>query len=59
LSQSSDSTSRAGHSAGRLMPDAARERIASPPAGTALAPQFGNASRTASERWARWFAPIC
>ena len=39
LSQSSDSTSRAGRSAGRLMPDAARERIAKPPAGTALAPQ--------------------
>ena len=35
LSQSSDSTSRAGHSAGRLMPDAARERVAKPPAGTA------------------------
>jgi hypothetical protein len=37
LSQSSDSTSRAGRSAGRLMPDAARERVANPPAGTALA----------------------
>ena len=35
LSQSSDSTSRAGHSAGRLMPDVARERVAKPPAGTA------------------------
>ena len=35
LSQSSDSTSRAGRSAGRLMPDAARERVAKPPAGTA------------------------
>ena len=32
------STSRAGHSAGRLMPEAARERLAKPPAGTALAP---------------------
>jgi len=32
------STSHAGHSAGRLMPDAARERVVSPPAGTALAP---------------------
>ncbi len=36
------------------MPKAARERVASPPAGTALAPQFGNASRTASEQWARF-----
>ena len=32
------STSHAGHSAGRLMPDAARDRVVSPPAGTALAP---------------------
>jgi hypothetical protein len=35
-------------------PGSARERVASPPAGTALAPQFGNASRTASEQWARF-----
>jgi hypothetical protein len=35
LSQSSDSTSRAGRSAGKLMPDVARERVAKPPAGTA------------------------
>src|SRR5208283_4405983 len=35
------STSRAGHSTGRLMPKAARERIASPPAGTAHAPCSG------------------
>ena len=34
-------TSRAGHSAGRLMPGAARERFARPPAGTALAPLSG------------------
>jgi hypothetical protein len=32
------STSHAGHSAGGLMPDAARDRVVSPPAGTALAP---------------------
>ena len=54
LSQSSDSTSRAGRSAGRVMPDAARERVAKPPAGTALAPRSGNACRAASERWARF-----
>jgi hypothetical protein len=35
------STSHAGHNAGRLMPDAARERVVSPPAGTALAPLSG------------------
>jgi hypothetical protein len=34
-------TSRAGHSAGRSMPRAARERSANPPAGTALAPRSG------------------
>jgi len=45
LSQSSESTSRAGHSAGRLMPGTARERIVTPPAGTALAPPPGNTSR--------------
>ena len=38
------STSRPGHSAGRLMPDAARERLATPPAGTALAPMARRAS---------------
>jgi hypothetical protein len=32
------STSHTGHSAGTMMPDAARERVVSPPAGTALAP---------------------
>ena len=32
------STSHAGRSAGGLMPDAARDRVVSPPAGTALAP---------------------
>jgi hypothetical protein len=37
LSQSSDSTSRSGRSAGELMPKTARVRVASPPAGTALA----------------------
>jgi hypothetical protein len=37
LSQSSDCTSRPGPSAEGLMPKAARERVASPPAGTALA----------------------
>src|SRR5690349_4467227 len=30
-------TSRSGHNAGEMMPDAARERVASPPAGFALA----------------------
>ena len=38
-------------------PGSAREQVASPPAGTALAPRFGNASRTASE-WTR-FDAIC
>ncbi|MFZ0149518.1 MAG: hypothetical protein WAM72_14500, partial [Xanthobacteraceae bacterium] len=37
LSQSSDCTSRPGPSAEGLMPKAARERVASPRAGTALA----------------------
>ena len=37
LSQSSECTSRPGPSAEGLMPKAARERVASPPAGTALA----------------------
>ena len=37
LSQSSNSTSRSGRRAGELMPKAARVRIASSPAGTALA----------------------
>jgi hypothetical protein len=40
------------------MPNAARERVASPPAGTALAPQSGTASRTASDSRAR-FGAIC
>src|SRR6266576_600891 len=54
LSQSSDSTSRAGHSAGRLMPKAARERVASPPAGTAyFAPAPEPAGPSASELEAR------
>jgi hypothetical protein len=44
------SRSRPGPSAEGLMPNAARERVASSPAGTALAPQSGNASRTASEK---------
>jgi hypothetical protein len=35
--------------AGRLMPKAARERVASPRAGTALAPQSGNACQPASD----------
>jgi hypothetical protein len=39
------------------MPNAARERVAKPRAGAALAPQSGNASRTASD-WAR-FNRIC
>jgi hypothetical protein len=46
------STSRAGHSAGRMMPDAARERVTNPPAGTALAPFQGVSSRRTSLRWA-------
>ena len=48
------STSRTGHDAGRLMPDAARERVTSPPAGTALAPSQGVSSRRTSLRKARW-----
>ena len=48
------STSRAGHDAGRLMPDAARERVTNPPAGTALAPSQGVSSRRTSLRKARW-----
>ena len=47
------STSRAGHDAGRLMPDAARERVTNPPAGTALAPSQGVSSRRTSLRKAR------
>ena len=42
------STSQAGRSAGRLMPEAARERFAIPPAGTALAPMSRNASGSPS-----------
>jgi hypothetical protein len=38
LSQSSEAPRAPVRSAGRLMPEAARERIAIPPAGTALAP---------------------
>ena len=48
------STSRAGHDTGRLMPDAARERVTNPPAGTALAPSQGVSSRRTSLRKARW-----
>ena len=48
------STSRAGRCAGRMMPDAARERVTSPPAGTALAPSQGVSSRRTSLRKARW-----
>ena len=48
------STSRAGHNAGRLMPDAARERVTNPPAGTALAPSQGVSPRRTSLRKARW-----
>ena len=40
--------------AGRLMPDAARERVTNPPAGTALAPSQGVSSRRTSLRKARW-----
>ena len=47
------STSRTGHDAGRLMPDAARERVTNPPAGTALAPSQGVSSRRTSLRKAR------
>ncbi len=48
------STSHAGRCAGRMMPDAARERVTSPPAGTALAPSQGVSSRRTSLRKARW-----
>ena len=48
------STSHAGHCAGRMMPDAARERVTNPPAGTALAPSQGVSSRRTSLRKARW-----
>ena len=48
------STSRTGHDTGRLMPDAARERVTNPPAGTALAPSQGVSSRRTSLRKARW-----
>ena len=41
-------TSRSGPSAGEMMPNAARERVASPPAGAALAPPPRNASQAAS-----------
>ena len=47
------STSRTGHDTGRLMPDAARERVTNPPAGTALAPSQGVSSRRTSLRKAR------
>ena len=47
------SISHAGHCAGRLMPDAARERVTNPPAGTALAPSQGVSSRRTSLRKAR------
>ena len=39
--QSRERTSQTGRSAGRMMPKAARERTANPPAGTALAPPSG------------------
>jgi hypothetical protein len=52
LSQSSECTSRPGPSAEGLMPKAARERVASPRAGTALARAAWNASQAASD-WAR------
>jgi hypothetical protein len=48
------STSHTGPSAGTMMPDAARERVTSPPAGTALAPSQGVSSRRTSLRKARW-----
>src|SRR6185437_3552055 len=48
------STSHAGRCAGRMMPDAARERVTNPPAGTALAPSQGVSSRRTSLRKARW-----
>jgi len=48
------STSHAGHCAGRMMPDVARERVTNPPAGTALAPSQGVSSRRTSLRKARW-----
>ena len=47
------STSHAGRCAGRMMPDAARERVTNPPAGTALAPSQGVSSRRTSLRKAR------
>jgi hypothetical protein len=47
------STSHTGPSAGTMMPDAARERVTSPPAGTALAPSQGVSSRRTSLRKAR------
>jgi hypothetical protein len=50
LSQSSECTSRPGPSAEGLMPKAARERVASPRAGTALARTAWNASQAASEK---------
>src|SRR5665213_2182461 len=53
------STSRAGHDAGRRMPDAARERVTNPPAGTALAPSQGVSSRRTSFRKARWSLLVC
>ena len=46
------SISHTGHSAGRMMPDAARERVTNPPAGTALASSQGVSSRRTSLRWA-------
>ena len=49
------STSRAGPIAGRMMPNAARERVTSPPAGTALAPSQGVSSRRTSLRKANRF----
>jgi hypothetical protein len=53
LSQSSECTSRPGRSAEGLMPKAARERVATPRAGTALARTAWNACRAASD-WARF-----
>jgi hypothetical protein len=43
-------TAHPSRSARGMMPKAARARVASPPAGTALAPRSGTASRTASVR---------
>ena len=46
-------TSRSGRNAGEMMPNAARERVASPPAGAALARGLWPAGRSPSD-WARF-----